>query len=341
VTALTPRELSDDERRALAALADDTRTPGRVAIRALIVLEASSGATRAQIADRLDVSTRTVTHWCARYRDDGMRGLRDRPRSGRPRTISVTARARAHGAGPPTASGNTSAHALQSSGHPVDGTLDRLLMAAIEVIASRGFGDTRVSDIAEVAGVSRASIHYYFRTKNEILIRALMWANERQLAHLAEVASETEDPVARLARFIERLIPYEGSVQAEEYLLEIDLWSRARIDPRSRPAWDRYSAQYVADAAALIADGVKAAVFKPSLDAEELAERIIGLTDALSIQSVVGASRMPAERVRTLILRFVAEQLRVPFEKLDALAQLPAMPALSRASPYRSGAAES
>ncbi|MEA2376525.1 MAG: hypothetical protein QOD13_432 [Thermoleophilaceae bacterium] len=313
-----PLELSSEERQALAALADDPRTPRRVGLRALIVLEAASGTTKSEIVERFGVSPRTVTLWCDRYRREAIRGLWDRPRSGRPRTIRVREQGAVTRTGHPPVT--------PAGGQPIDGTLDRLLKAAIEMIATRGFADTRVSDIAEAAGVSRASIHYYFKTKNEILILALMWANERQLAHLAEVASEPDDPTARLARFMERLIPYEGSVQAEEYLLEIDLWSRARLDAQLRPAWVRYSAQYITDISALLADGVGAGVFHPSAKIEDLAERIIGFTDALSIQCVVGAPRMPPERVRTLVLQFIAEQLGVPFEQLDELAQLPAMP---------------
>jgi AcrR family transcriptional regulator len=322
VSAGTTFELGDEERRALAALAGDRRTPRRVAVRSLIVLEAASGALRPEVAERLAVSSRTVARWCERYSEAGIEGLRDRPRSGRPRTILAGRRNRTR---------RPALHPVdRGAPQPIDGTLDRLLMAAIEMIASRGFADTRVSDIAEAAGMSRASIHYYFKTKNQILIRALMWANERQLGHLAELASEPDDPVACLARFMERLIPYPGSVQAEEYLLEIDLWSRARLDPALRPGWDRYSSQYISDVAALIAAGVEAKVFTTSVEPEELAERIIGLTDALSIQSVVGAARMPAERVRTLLLRFVAEQVHVPFVQLDELAQLPAIGGLSR-----------
>jgi AcrR family transcriptional regulator len=286
-----------------------------VATRALTVLETASGATRSEIAERYGMSVRTVAHWCQRYGEDGIDGLRDRPRSGRPRT---TANGRDGGA---TANGP----AMRSGGQPIDGTLDRLLKAAIEMIATRGFADTRVSDIAEAAGVSRASIHYYFKTKNDILIQALWWANERQLANLAEVASEPDDPVARLARFMERLIPYAGSVQAEEYLLEIDLWSRARLDRTLRGAWARYSAQYVSYVADLIADGVKAGVFHPSEEIDDLAERTVALTDALSIQCVVGAERMPPERVRFLVLQFLTDELKVPYEQLDRLARLPAI----------------
>jgi AcrR family transcriptional regulator len=290
-----------------------------VANRALIILEAASGATRTELADRFGMSVRTVTHWCERYEVEGTDGLRDRPRSGRPRMTARTANGEA----------GVSGAGVRSGGQPVNGALDRLFKASIEMIATRGFADTRVSDIAEAAGVSRASIHYYFKSKNDILIQSLWWASERQLAHLAEVASEPDDLVARLARFIERLIPYEGSVQAEEYLLEIDLWSRARLDPSLRQAWARYSAQYVADAAALISDGVEAGVFPQGIEVEDLAERMIALTDALSIQCVVGAERMPPERVRALVLRFLAEQLEVPFERLDELARLPAISRMS------------
>lgn len=59
--------------------------------RARIVLLAAEGLGPAAIADRLGCSKQTVITWRERYRVDGVEGLADAPRSGRPATVDEAA----------------------------------------------------------------------------------------------------------------------------------------------------------------------------------------------------------------------------------------------------------
>jgi transposase len=65
--------------------------PGRRAQRAAIVLLAGQGLPNGEIARRLGVSRPAVITWRARYAADGLPGLADRPRSGRPPQARVAA----------------------------------------------------------------------------------------------------------------------------------------------------------------------------------------------------------------------------------------------------------
>ena len=48
-------------------------------------------------------------------------------------------------------------------------TRERILQAATEVFARRGFHGARVADIAEVAGIAYGLVYHHFRKKDEIL----------------------------------------------------------------------------------------------------------------------------------------------------------------------------
>jgi hypothetical protein len=85
-----PIELSDEQRAELDALLRRRSTPQQLALRARIVLRAAEGVTNTQIADELDTSLPTVGQWRNRYAEHGLDGLRDAPRSGRPRQIDDT-----------------------------------------------------------------------------------------------------------------------------------------------------------------------------------------------------------------------------------------------------------
>ncbi len=80
-------ELSLQHRAELAKVARSRRTPQAVAMRARIVLMTADGVSPGEIGDRLEISQPTVRKWRARYLEDGMAGLRNEPRPGRPRSL--------------------------------------------------------------------------------------------------------------------------------------------------------------------------------------------------------------------------------------------------------------
>jgi transposase len=73
------------ERKVLKARARRQAAPFREVVRARIVLEAAAGRTNQAIAHRLGIAPNTVTKWRKRFCEEGLGGLRDRPRPGRPR----------------------------------------------------------------------------------------------------------------------------------------------------------------------------------------------------------------------------------------------------------------
>jgi hypothetical protein len=59
--------------------------PYRVVVRAKLVLLAADGLTNREIAARVDMSADRVAGWRKRFAAEGIEGLEDRARSGRPR----------------------------------------------------------------------------------------------------------------------------------------------------------------------------------------------------------------------------------------------------------------
>jgi transposase len=83
--------LRDGQRRVLLARARQTSGQYRDVLRARIVLAAAGGASNAAIGRTLGVCDDTVRKWRRRFCQHGIDGLRDRPRTGRPRCFSAAA----------------------------------------------------------------------------------------------------------------------------------------------------------------------------------------------------------------------------------------------------------
>ncbi len=87
-------EIGDEDRAELERIARSGTAQVRMVERAEIVLGAGEGDSAAKIARRVGCSVNTAQKWRARYERDGISGLGDLPRSGKPLTFSQADRAR-------------------------------------------------------------------------------------------------------------------------------------------------------------------------------------------------------------------------------------------------------
>ena len=82
--------LGDAERAELESLSRRTTAPFRLVVRARVVLLAADGVANCAIAERLGLCQDTARKWRRRYGEQGIEGLADAPRPGRPRVFPAT-----------------------------------------------------------------------------------------------------------------------------------------------------------------------------------------------------------------------------------------------------------
>ena len=92
-------ELSEAQRTTLEGMARAYTAPYHEVLRAKIVLLAAAGVAKREIAARLDTSPQVVHKWRKRFSEEGLPGLEDRPRSGRPPVFSPLSRGGGQSAG--------------------------------------------------------------------------------------------------------------------------------------------------------------------------------------------------------------------------------------------------
>jgi len=80
--------LTSEQRQELEARSRRYTLPYRDVIRARIVLMAADGLDNDEIAARLDTRREIVSKWRKRFFEDGLAGLEERPRGGRPPVFS-------------------------------------------------------------------------------------------------------------------------------------------------------------------------------------------------------------------------------------------------------------
>jgi transposase len=80
--------LTPSEKRALECIARKYTSPYHEVVRAKIILMAAQGLRNDQIATRVSLPRQIVSKWRKRYFEEGLEGLENLPRAGRPPSFS-------------------------------------------------------------------------------------------------------------------------------------------------------------------------------------------------------------------------------------------------------------
>jgi AcrR family transcriptional regulator len=199
-------------------------------------------------------------------------------------------------------------------------TSEAILAAACRVLVRRGVDATRIADIAREAGTSTGTVHYYFETKDDVLLAALEWANERPYTRVDELLGREADDLARLATLLELSIPYPGPPR-EEWIFFLELWGLILHRPELLGAGESTDSRWRSYFFDVVRSGTANGVFRPLAPPDEVADRLVALVDGLGLKAVLGGSWMTPQRMREILLRFAADQLDVAYEDLDRHAQ--------------------
>ena len=81
-------------------------------------------------------------------------------------------------------------------------TRARLLAAAVEAFAEKGFHGTTTRDIAAAAGMSPAALYVHHRSKEELLHLIARTGHEHTLALVRAGIASSDDPVEQLRRVV-------------------------------------------------------------------------------------------------------------------------------------------
>lgn len=87
-------------------------------------------------------------------------------------------------------------------------TLDRLLSASAELMATRGFGQTSIRDVATATGLSLGGMYYYFKNKEDLLFLIQEKTFGSLLKIQEEAVAEGGTATERLRRLVKNHLAY-------------------------------------------------------------------------------------------------------------------------------------
>ena len=191
-----------------------------------------------------------------------------------------------------------------------------ILDAAARVITDRGLAETRISDIADEAGVSPGLILYYFDSKDRLLSEALTYANDQFYLRMSREVRRIPSARDQLRRLVDLsvpgLLPEYGRL--DEWALWIEVWVRALRDPEMAKDREFLDQRWRGQIADIVRGGQTSGEFTSEETAEELALRIASIIDGLAIQVIMEDSQVDPEHMRRTCMEVAARELGFALE---------------------------
>ncbi|HYB88498.1 MAG TPA: TetR/AcrR family transcriptional regulator [Streptosporangiaceae bacterium] len=186
---------------------------------------------------------------------------------------------------------------------------EQMLRAALEVIAERGYPETRIADVAERAGTSPALVIYYFKTKNQLLTDAIRFSEDSWY----ETGTSRIEAIGTAAERLEELVamnvlPEADAEPNESWLLWLDLWAQAARHPEVASVRQKFDERWRETISAVVVEGQESGEFGP-VDPAEFAVAFSALLDGFAIQIALADPSVDAARAFELSMRFAAREL--------------------------------
>ena len=138
-------------------------------------------------------------------------------------------------------------------------TRQQLLEAGCKIFGDKGYAATRLSDIAEKAGVTRGAIYWHFKNKKELFIALFQEKVEPFINVIEEILDEKLEPLQMLYRMISSILDkMEKNVEFRSYqALEFANRNVQQEIPELRDYMVKRTDKFVQEIKAIIIQGQK------------------------------------------------------------------------------------
>lgn len=180
----------------------------------------------------------------------------------------------------------------------------RILDAAIAVIAEKGFFTARISDIAERADVADGTVYLYFKSKEEILMKAIHAAFDAFMRNARIELGKIASPEQQLRKLAYLHLEAMGSNRNAAIVFQMELRQSTRF-------LEEFSHEHMVEYFALVREAIRRGqqegIFRADLSDKIAANCFFGSLDEMVTSWVLSGEDYPlahaAEPVCDVILR--------------------------------------
>ncbi|HVF55135.1 MAG TPA: TetR/AcrR family transcriptional regulator [Pyrinomonadaceae bacterium] len=165
---------------------------------------------------------------------------------------------------------------------------EAIMRAATKVFARNGYFNSKVADIARVAGVADGTVYLYFKSKEEILHSVFERNTTEAIAEGRKQLAEIADPREKLRRIARSHLERLGADRDLAIVFQVELRGSTKF-------MEEFSAAGLAEYLRLIREafeeGQRDGVFRRDLNAKLVAKILFGALDEMATNWILSKRR--------------------------------------------------
>jgi AcrR family transcriptional regulator len=155
----------------------------------------------------------------------------------------------------------------------------QIMEAALACFTRKGYNNTTMDDIAAESGLSKGTLYWYFKSKDDLFTAALM--SVFNVAQEAVAAMEQYSTASDKLRAVGQATVGFGKMVEGYFSLLLEFWVSSPRREEAGQSWIGLLTEYKDIVVEVIEEGVKNGEFKP-VDAEQLVWAIMAAYDGLA-----------------------------------------------------------
>ncbi|MFN2581415.1 MAG: TetR/AcrR family transcriptional regulator [Candidatus Dormibacteria bacterium] len=179
-----------------------------------------------------------------------------------------------------------------------EGRRGQIVRAAAAVLGRQGYGETSLKDVAREAGVAPGLLHYYFESKQELLLEVVVRMEREMIRDWQAAVVDIEDPIERIVAALDH-VAQRCSEQPEFFRLLFDLYNIGIGSPalrdRCAEMWTHFIDEVETEVRRILGRLPAYSVVPP----RDLAGAVAGAIDGIALSGLV-LQRSPLELYQAL-----------------------------------------
>ena len=184
-----------------------------------------------------------------------------------------------------------------------------IIQAALACFTRKGYNKTTMDDIVAESGLSKGSLYWYFKSKDELFTETVMSVLTNIGQDIWSAIEQCSTASEKLRAFVQ--ITVEFSERIEGFLgLFLEFWASSPNRDRAGQVWLGVLAQYKDLFVEIIEQGIRDGEFKP-VDAEQLAWAMMAAYDGLAVYVELMPDMIDVGRVSEVFVEMLLGGLAV------------------------------
>ncbi|OGP80656.1 MAG: hypothetical protein A2Z13_04795 [Deltaproteobacteria bacterium RBG_16_64_85] len=165
---------------------------------------------------------------------------------------------------------------------------ERILRAAIRIFSQKGYFNSKISEIARLAGVADGTIYLYFKNKDDLLISLFEEKMGEVVAEIRVRVADEGDALSRLRIFIRNHMDLLTREAGLIEVIQVELRQSKKFMKEYVPV---KFLEYLDVISGILEDGKREGVFRPDLNVTLARRAIFGALDEISLAYVLSRKR--------------------------------------------------